>query len=71
MKYGARNQLSGEVVEIKEGDLMCQVTVRIHTESTVSSVMTIDSLRELGINKGDKVKAVAKAVNILLIKEEG
>ena len=49
---------------------MCQVTVRIHAENTVSSVMTIDSLRELGITRGDKVKVVIKAVNVLLVKEE-
>jgi len=61
----------GEVMEIKEGTLMCQVKVRIPAESTASSVMTMDSLRELGINKGDKVKVVIKAVNVLLVKEEG
>ncbi|OIP88272.1 MAG: hypothetical protein AUK24_08405 [Syntrophaceae bacterium CG2_30_49_12] len=71
MKYGARNRLVGEVMEIKEGTLMCQVKVRIPAESTASSVMTMDSLRELGINKGDKVKVVIKAVNVLLVKEEG
>jgi len=58
-------------MEIKEGTLMCQVKVRIPAESTASSVMTMDSLRELGINKGDKVKVVIKAVNVLLVKEEG
>lgn len=70
MKYGARNQLVGEVVEIKEGTVMCQVKVKIPAESAVSSVMTMDSLRELGIKRGDRVKAVAKAVNVLLVKEE-
>jgi molybdopterin-binding protein len=28
MKYGARNQLKGEVVEIKRGQVMCQVRLR-------------------------------------------
>ena len=28
MKYGARNQLSGRLVEIKKGALMCQVKVK-------------------------------------------
>ena len=44
--------------------------MKISTESTVSSVMTMDSLRELGIKRGDKVKAVVKAVNVLLAREE-
>ena len=69
MKYGARNQLEGEVVEIKKGTLMCQVKVKIPANSTVSSVMTLESLADLGIKKGSKVKAVAKAVNVLLTTE--
>ena len=44
MKYGARNQLVGDVVEIKKGTLMCQVTIRVPAESTVTSVMTLDSV---------------------------
>ena len=69
MKYGARNQLQGQVVEIKKGGVMCQVKVKIPAESMMCSVMTIDSLEDLGIKEGDKVKVAAKAVNVLLIKE--
>ncbi len=69
MKYGARNQLVGEVTAIKKGTLMCQVTVRIAGDATVSSVMTLDSLKELGIKKGSKVKVLIKAVNVLLASD--
>ena len=30
---------------------------------------TIDSLKELGIKKGDKVRVVVKAINVLLVRE--
>ncbi len=70
MKYGARNQLSGKVIEIKKGTLMSQVKVKMPDDSTVSSVMTLDSLNDLGIKEGDKVKAMVKAVNVLLVKDE-
>ncbi len=69
MKYGARNQLSGRVIEIKKGTLMSQVKVKIPGDCTISSVMTLDSLNELGIKEGDKVKAMIKAVNVLLVKD--
>jgi molybdopterin-binding protein len=69
MKYGARNQLIGKVTQIKKGSLMCQVKLEIPTKSNMSSVMTIDSLKEMGIKKGDSVRIVVKAVNVLLIKE--
>jgi molybdopterin-binding protein len=69
MKYGARNQLIGKVTQIKKGSLMCQVKLDIPAKSNMSSVMTIDSLKEMGIKKGDSVRIVVKAVNALLIKE--
>jgi molybdopterin-binding protein len=69
MKYGARNKLEGRVKGIKKGGLMCEVKLDITAKSSMSSVMTIDSLRELGLKKGDKVRIIVKAVNVLLVKE--
>ncbi len=69
MEYGARNKVEGNVVEIKKGTLMCQVSVKVPAEIVLTSVMTLDSLAELGISEGDKVKVIAKAVNVLLARE--
>lgn len=69
MKIGARNQLIGKVTQIKKGALMAEVKVKIPAESIMASVLTLESLADLGIKKGDKVRVVAKAVNVLLIKE--
>lgn len=69
MKYGARNQLTGKVTKIKRGSLMSQVNFDILANSPMSSVMTIDSLDNLGIKEGDQARVVVKAVNVLLIKE--
>jgi molybdopterin-binding protein len=69
MKYGARNQLVGKVVGIKRGTLMSQVKVDIPSGASMSSVLTLESLDDLGIKEGDAVKVVVKAVNVLLVKE--
>jgi molybdopterin-binding protein len=69
MKIGARNRLEGKVVEIKRGTVMCQVKVEIAAKAHMESVMTLDSLDELGIKVGDKVRVAVKAVNVMLIKE--
>ena len=68
MKIGARNKIVGKVMDIKKGSIMCQVRVEIPA-SAMSSVMTMDSLEELGLKKGDAVQVVVKGVNVLLIKE--
>lgn len=67
MKVGARNRIVGKVTEIQKGKLMCLVKVEIPERSRMASVMTIESLKELGVKKGDQVEVVVKAVNVLLI----
>ena len=69
MKYGAKNQITAHVTDVKTGDIMCQVNLEIDAKAAMSSVMTMDSLNELGLKKGDKVKVVVKAIHVLLVKE--
>jgi molybdate transport system regulatory protein len=69
MKTGARNDLVGMVETIKKGSLMALVKVRTGCGCALSSVMTRDSLKEMGIKKGSKVRVLVKAVNVLLISE--
>lgn len=69
MKYGARNQIVGKVDSIKRGTIMCEVKIKGVTCDYMESVMTMNSLKELGIKKGDKVRIIVKAVNVLLVKE--
>jgi len=69
MEIGARNRLDGEVTEIKRGTVMCQVKVRIVGGAQMESVMTLDSLDELKLKVGDKVRVAVKAVNVMLIKD--
>jgi molybdopterin-binding protein len=59
----------GTVEEIKRGGLMVLVKVRTGCGCAISSVMTRDSLKEMGIKKGSKVRVLVKAVNVLLVRE--
>ncbi len=69
MKYGARNNVVGKVAEIKKGSLMCQVKVSVDGPINITSVMTQDTLAELGVKNGDSVRVLVKAVNVLLVRE--
>lgn len=69
MKHGARNDLPATVTAIKRGTVMCQVDVELKgTDYKMSSVMTLESLDTLGLQEGDEVHVVAKAVNVLLMR---
>lgn len=69
MKYGAKNQLIGKVTRIKRGTVMSQVNFDIPAKSSMSSVLTVEALDDMGIKEGDQVRVVVKAVHVLLIKE--
>ena len=69
MKYGARNNIVGKVTEIKKGSLMSQVKVHVDGAIDISSVMTLDTLADLGVKKGYSVRVLIKAVSVLLVRE--
>jgi molybdopterin-binding protein len=68
MKVGARNNGRAKVKAIKKGGVMAQVDLDVHAMK-MSSVLTLDSLEELGIAPGDEVRVVVKAVHVLLVKD--
>lgn len=68
MKYGARNTVTGVVKSVKEGDIMSLVKFDV-APCEMASVLTTESLAEMGLQVGDKVSLIVKAVNVLPVKE--
>ncbi len=68
MTLSARNQLEGVIDEIQMGSVMAHVTVRVRTNK-VESVITRRSAEEMALKKGDKVKAVIKSTEVMLLKD--
>jgi molybdate transport system regulatory protein len=69
MKYGARNQVHATVGTIKTGDVMSQVELATTGPVNLTSVMTTDSLTDLGLKPGDKVRVIVKAIHVLVVRE--
>jgi len=68
MHAGVRNQLRGEIIDIKRGTVMSEVRVRVG-DNVITSVMTIDSLEDGNFKEGDAVTALTKAVSVVLVKD--
>jgi molybdopterin-binding protein len=66
VQLSARNQLVGSVTEVKKGAVAAQVTVDIGGGNTITSVVTVDAVEQLGLAAGKKVTAVVKATEVLL-----
>jgi molybdopterin-binding protein len=68
MKISGQNKLPGEVVALKKGDVECQVTIQVD-ENKVVSVITRDSAEEMNLKVGDRVIALIKASEVMIMKD--
>jgi molybdopterin-binding protein len=65
MKYGARNQISAKVTDVKRGDVMSLVKFEVAVPAAMASVITTESLDDLAMKPGDTVRLVIKAIHVL------
>jgi molybdopterin-binding protein len=68
VRVSARNRLPGTVVRVRLGDVMAQVTIRVGRQ-LVDAVITRESAEELGLAKGDRVAALVKSTEVMVLKE--
>jgi molybdopterin-binding protein len=68
MKLSARNHLVGKVEEVKLGNVMAHVVVRVG-ENIIESVITRRSAEEMGLKLGDTVAAIIKSTEVMLQKD--
>ena len=68
MKLSARNSLIGKVEEVKLGNVMAHVVVRVG-DNIIDSVITRRSAEEMGLKVGDTVAAIIKSTEVMLQKD--
>ncbi|MEE4242643.1 MAG: TOBE domain-containing protein, partial [Desulfopila sp.] len=69
INLSARNVWFGQVENIDKGVVNSVVTLRLKGGDTVTSVITDNSVKRLGLEKGKEVVAIVKASNVLLGSE--
>jgi molybdate transport system regulatory protein len=68
VRVSARNRLPGTVVRVRLGEVMAQVTIRVGRQ-TVDAVITRESAEEMDLKRGDRVAALVKSTEVMVIKE--
>ena len=63
-----RNKLFGKIIEARFDGLLAQITVDVGGQ-IVTSIITSDSARNLGLRKGVDVYALVKATEVMIIRE--
>jgi molybdopterin-binding protein len=67
MKISGRNKLQATIKEIVKGGVMAKVVMDYKGDELVS-VITNDSVDDLELKVGDKVTALVKATEMMVIK---
>ncbi len=67
MKLSARNQFQGKVVEIKEGAVNATVKIEITKDVVISSTISMEAVKELGLKVGSEATAVIKATSVMIM----
>jgi len=67
MQLSGRNKLFGEIIEIKRGDVVCEVVIQAG-ENQIAGVITTTSVDSMNLGIGDQVTALIKATEVSFIK---
>jgi molybdopterin-binding protein len=67
MALSARNQLPGQVKDVKLGTITALITVMVG-ENEVESVITRRSAEEMNLQPGDMVSVVIKSTEVMIQK---
>jgi molybdopterin-binding protein len=67
MRLSARNRLVGTIIEVKVGDIMAHITIKVD-EHLIESVITRRSVEEMHLAVGDTVAAVIKSTEVMVEK---
>lgn len=68
MNYGARNKITAKVTSVKSDEIMSLVKFEVNGPSQMASVLTTESLQEMGLKAGDQVELIIKAIHVLPVK---
>ena len=67
MELSARNQLKGTITNVKLGQVMAEVTMKVG-DNEIVSVITRSSVERLGLKVGDSATAIIKSTEVIIGK---
>jgi molybdopterin-binding protein len=66
MKISARNVINGKVKSITKGAVNAEITIQIAPGVEIVSIITLASVRSLGLKKGAEAYAIVKASSVMV-----
>jgi molybdopterin-binding protein len=69
MRISARNVLPGKVVKVTRGATTAHVRIDLGGGKVVTASLVIEAVADLRLKKGDRVRAVIKASDVMVGKD--
>ncbi len=69
MKFSARNQLKGKIVEVTKSAITSHVRIDLGHGVVVTASITNEAVTDVGLATGDDAWAVIKASDVMIEKE--
>ena len=66
MKLSARNQFKGKIIDIQEGAVNGIVKIDIGGGNVMSATISMNAIKELGLEVGKEAYAVVKATAVMV-----
>lgn len=66
MTLSIRNQLPGTVTEVRPGEAMATVKLRLDSGQDLTAAITLEAARDLGLVAGTSVRALVKSTEVSL-----
>lgn len=67
-RLSARNRIGARVTQVKVGDIASEVKLVTTAKGTLTSLISNEAVRELGLKEGDEVEAVIKSTEVMIAK---
>jgi molybdate transport system regulatory protein len=68
VKLSIRNQLNATVTEVRQGEVMASVKVKLADGQEMTSTITREAVQDLGLKEGDSVVVLVKSTEVMLGK---
>jgi molybdate transport system regulatory protein len=69
MKAGARNNITAKITSITSDKVMSLIKFEVTAPSKMASVVTTESVQDLGLKVGDTVQLLIKAIHVIPVKD--
>ena len=65
-RVSGRNQLAGKVVSVRAEGLLAEVILALADGTHITSIITANAVRELGLRKGESAAALIKSTDVMI-----